>query len=103
MMCFVEEWGWKKIYPCPCDYTKHHLLSHYLVKVTHSIPACIGEVTLNSKQLDKDSPVSVFAVRRCYVAAQEGTFFEGSGYAALGMYYQQFQKRALGFTSPLRR
>ncbi|XP_024619438.1 laminin subunit alpha-1 [Neophocaena asiaeorientalis asiaeorientalis] len=51
--------------------------------ITHSIPACIGEVTVNSKQLDEDSPVSAFAVNRCYAAAQEGTFFEGSGYAAL--------------------
>ncbi|XP_012581228.1 PREDICTED: laminin subunit alpha-1 [Condylura cristata] len=51
--------------------------------ITHSIPACIGEVTVNSKQLDKDSPASVFAVTRCYTAAQEGTFFDGSGYATL--------------------
>ncbi|XP_026264666.2 laminin subunit alpha-1 [Urocitellus parryii] len=51
--------------------------------ITHSIPACIGEVSVNSKQLDKDSPVSAFAVGRCYTTAQEGTFFDGSGYAAL--------------------
>ncbi|XP_062932695.1 laminin subunit alpha-1 [Cynocephalus volans] len=51
--------------------------------ITHSVPACIGEVTVNSKQLDKDIPVSAFAVNRCYAVAQEGTFFEGSGYAAL--------------------
>uniref|UniRef100_A0A8D2DDJ7 Laminin G domain-containing protein n=1 Tax=Sciurus vulgaris TaxID=55149 RepID=A0A8D2DDJ7_SCIVU len=51
--------------------------------ITHSIPACIREVTVNSRQLDKDSPVSAFAVGRCYAVAQEGTFFEGSGYAAL--------------------
>ncbi|MBZ3888985.1 Laminin subunit alpha-1 [Sciurus carolinensis] len=51
--------------------------------ITHSIPACISEVTVNSRQLDKDSPVSAFAVGRCYAVAQEGTFFEGSGYAAL--------------------
>uniref|UniRef100_A0A8I5P4F0 Laminin G domain-containing protein n=2 Tax=Papio anubis TaxID=9555 RepID=A0A8I5P4F0_PAPAN len=51
--------------------------------ITHSIPACIGDVTVNSKQLDKDSPVSTFTVNRCYAAAQEGTFFDGSGYAAL--------------------
>ncbi|ERE84378.1 laminin subunit alpha-1 [Cricetulus griseus] len=50
---------------------------------THSIPACIKEVTVNGKQLDKDSPMSAFAVDRCYAVAQEGTFFEGSGYAAL--------------------
>ncbi|XP_033010826.1 laminin subunit alpha-1 [Lacerta agilis] len=51
--------------------------------ITHSIPACIGGVTINSKQLDKESPVSNFAVNKCYVAAQEGTFFDGSGFAAL--------------------
>ncbi|EPY79313.1 laminin subunit alpha-1 isoform 1 [Camelus ferus] len=51
--------------------------------VTHSIPACIGEVTVNGKQLGKDNAESAFAVSRCYAAAQKGTFFEGSGYAAL--------------------
>ncbi|XP_060056690.1 laminin subunit alpha-1 [Erinaceus europaeus] len=51
--------------------------------VTHSIPACVGEVTVNNRRLDKDSPVSSFAVSRCYAEAQEGTFFDGSGYAAL--------------------
>ncbi|KAL1287376.1 LAMA1 [Ovibos moschatus] len=51
--------------------------------ITHSIPACLGEVTVNSQKLDTDSPVSALAVTRCYAVAQEGTFFEGSGYAAL--------------------
>ncbi|KAI4555165.1 hypothetical protein MJT46_015551 [Ovis ammon polii x Ovis aries] len=51
--------------------------------ITHSIPACLREVTVNSQKLDTDSPVSAFAVTRCYAVAQEGTFFEGSGYAAL--------------------
>ncbi|NXR05633.1 LAMA1 protein, partial [Semnornis frantzii] len=51
--------------------------------VTHSIPACIGDMTVNSKQLDKESPVSIFAVNKCYVTAQEGTFFDGTGFAAL--------------------
>ncbi|XP_007947206.1 laminin subunit alpha-1 [Orycteropus afer afer] len=50
--------------------------------ITHSIPACIGEVTINSKPLEKDSLMSTFAVNKCYAVAQEGTFFEGSGYAA---------------------
>uniref|UniRef100_A0A8C4MPQ1 Laminin subunit alpha-1 n=1 Tax=Equus asinus asinus TaxID=83772 RepID=A0A8C4MPQ1_EQUAS len=54
--------------------------------ISLDIPACIGEVTVNSKQLDKDSPVSAFAVTRCYAVAQEGTFFEGSGYAAFEGY-----------------
>ncbi|XP_058412658.1 laminin subunit alpha-1 isoform X1 [Diceros bicornis minor] len=62
----------------PSDYRARNIGN-----ITHSIPACIGEVTVNGKQLDEDSPVSTFAVTRCYVAAQEGTFFEGSGYAAL--------------------
>lgn len=52
--------------------------------MTHSIPACIGSMTINSKQLDKESPVSIFAVNKCYAAVQDGTFFDGSGFAALG-------------------
>lgn len=63
------------------------LPAHYRARsigtITHSIPACIGDVTVNSQQLDKDRPASAFAVDRCYSVAQEGTFFEGSGYAAL--------------------
>ncbi|KAM3839038.1 laminin subunit alpha-1 [Vipera latastei] len=57
----------------------------YLTKnirnITHSIPACIGEVTINSKQLD--SLVSTFAVNKCYAVIQKGTYFDGSGFAAL--------------------
>ncbi|XP_055466158.1 laminin subunit alpha-1 [Psammomys obesus] len=60
-----------------------HYRARNIGMVTHSIPACLGEVTVNGKQLDKDSPASAFAVGRCYAVAQEGTFFEGSGYAAL--------------------
>lgn len=63
------------------------LPSHYRARnigtITHSIPACIGEIMVNGQQLDKDRPLSASAVDRCYVVAQEGTFFEGSGYAAL--------------------
>ncbi|XP_076992059.1 laminin subunit alpha-1 isoform X2 [Tamandua tetradactyla] len=50
---------------------------------THSVPACIREVTVNSERLDKERPASTHAVTKCYTEAQEGTFFEGSGYAAL--------------------
>lgn len=39
---------------------------------------------MNGKQVHKDGLVSVFAVNKCYVAAQEGTFFDGSGFLALG-------------------
>ncbi|KAK2094641.1 Laminin subunit alpha-1 [Saguinus oedipus] len=51
--------------------------------ITHSISACIGDMRVNSKQLDKDNVVSAFAVNRCFSVAQEGTFFDGSGYVAL--------------------
>uniref|UniRef100_A0A8C4MNA2 Laminin subunit alpha-1 n=1 Tax=Equus asinus asinus TaxID=83772 RepID=A0A8C4MNA2_EQUAS len=44
----------------------------------------VSRLSSAGKQLDKDSPVSAFAVTRCYAVAQEGTFFEGSGYAAFG-------------------
>ncbi|KAI6075043.1 Laminin subunit alpha-1 [Aix galericulata] len=62
----------------PLDYVAKNLGN-----VTHSIPACIGSMTINSKQLDKESLVSIFAVNKCYVTVQEGTFFDGSGFAAL--------------------
>lgn len=39
---------------------------------------------MNGKPLDHESPVSIFAVNSCYRAVQEGTFFDGSGFAALG-------------------
>ncbi|NXV72670.1 LAMA1 protein, partial [Atlantisia rogersi] len=51
--------------------------------VTHSIAACIGSLMINSKQLDNESPVSIFAVNTCYATVQDGTFFDGSGFAAL--------------------
>uniref|UniRef100_A0A8C3PRK5 Basement membrane-specific heparan sulfate proteoglycan core protein n=1 Tax=Calidris pygmaea TaxID=425635 RepID=A0A8C3PRK5_9CHAR len=62
----------------PLDYVPKNLGN-----VTHSIPACIGSLTINSKQLDNESPVSIFAVNKCYVTVQDGTFFDGSGFAAL--------------------
>ncbi|XP_069813854.1 laminin subunit alpha-1 isoform X1 [Dendropsophus ebraccatus] len=51
--------------------------------VTHSIPACISNVTINGKQLDKDGAIAIHAVNKCYASAQEGTYFDGSGFAAL--------------------
>uniref|UniRef100_A0A663M6Q6 Laminin subunit alpha-1 n=1 Tax=Athene cunicularia TaxID=194338 RepID=A0A663M6Q6_ATHCN len=62
----------------PLDYVPKNLGN-----VTHSIPACIGNMTINSKQLDDKSPISIFAVNKCYVTVQDGTFFDGSGFAAL--------------------
>uniref|UniRef100_A0A8C3QB86 Laminin subunit alpha-1 n=1 Tax=Geospiza parvula TaxID=87175 RepID=A0A8C3QB86_GEOPR len=62
----------------PLDYVPKNLGN-----VTHSIPACIGSMTINGKQLDNESPVSIFAVNKCYETVQDGTFFDGSGFAAL--------------------
>ncbi|NXY84481.1 LAMA1 protein, partial [Alcedo cyanopectus] len=62
----------------PLDYVPKNLGN-----VTHSIPACIANMTVNSRQLDRESPISIFAVNKCYGRAQEGTFFDGSGFAAL--------------------
>ncbi|MBN3307029.1 LAMA1 protein, partial [Amia calva] len=62
----------------PLDYTAKNIGN-----VTHSIPGCINSVMLNNKPLDRDSPVSAHSVDKCYTAAQEGTFFNGTGFAAL--------------------
>uniref|UniRef100_W5M522 Laminin, alpha 1 n=1 Tax=Lepisosteus oculatus TaxID=7918 RepID=W5M522_LEPOC len=51
--------------------------------VTHSVPACIRKVMLNNNLLDTKSPASVHALGSCYTGAQEGTYFEGTGFAAL--------------------
>ncbi|ELK05743.1 Laminin subunit alpha-1 [Pteropus alecto] len=44
---------------------------------------CMGLILLWLCLFNRGTPVSAFAVARCYAEAQEGTFFEGSGYAAL--------------------
>ncbi|XP_078073116.1 laminin subunit alpha-1 [Mustelus asterias] len=62
----------------PLDYTAKRIGN-----ATHSIPACLGNVTLNNKPLDMERPVSILTVGRCYTAIQEGTFFDGTGFAAL--------------------
>lgn len=41
-------------------------------------------MTINGKHMDNESPVSIFAVNKCYETVQDGTFFDGSGFAALG-------------------
>ncbi|KAM9308338.1 laminin subunit alpha-1 [Gastrophryne carolinensis] len=51
--------------------------------VTHSIPACISDVSINSKLLNRDGAIAVQGVNKCYVSAQDGTHFDGTGFAAL--------------------
>ncbi|XP_043922451.1 laminin subunit alpha-1 [Protopterus annectens] len=62
----------------PSDYT-----AKKLGNVTYSVPGCIEKVNLNNKLLGKESPLSIHAVSSCYAAAQEGTFFDGTGFATL--------------------
>ncbi|XP_078543662.1 laminin subunit alpha-1 [Lissotriton helveticus] len=63
------------------------LPSNYTIKklgiVSNSMVSCIGNVTINSKLLDIQAPLSKAFVDKCYVTVQEGTFFDGSGHAAL--------------------
>lgn len=51
--------------------------------VTHSIPACISSVSVNSKQLNREGALSIHGVNKCYISAQQGTYFDGTGFAAL--------------------
>ncbi|XP_033856869.3 laminin subunit alpha-1-like [Acipenser ruthenus] len=67
----------------PLDFT-----AKKIGNVTHSVPACISNVMLNNKPLDRDNPISVYAVNRCYETAQEGTHFDGTGFAALAKGYK---------------
>ncbi|MGH0167527.1 UNVERIFIED_CONTAM: hypothetical protein FKN15_052759, partial [Acipenser sinensis] len=67
----------------PLDFT-----AKKIGNVTHSVPACINNVMLNNKPLDQDNPISVYAVNRCYETAQEGTHFDGTGFAALAKGYK---------------
>ncbi|KAG8442156.1 hypothetical protein GDO86_011091 [Hymenochirus boettgeri] len=62
----------------PLDYTAKNIGN-----VTHSIPACISNVMINNKQLHKDNAIAIHAVKKCYALAQRGTYFDGTGYAAL--------------------
>ncbi|KAG5268865.1 hypothetical protein AALO_G00217340 [Alosa alosa] len=50
--------------------------------VTHSLAACVQAVLLNSVKMNLRTPLSAHAVGECFSSAQEGTFFNGSGYAA---------------------
>uniref|UniRef100_A0A3B3SV33 Laminin subunit alpha 1 n=1 Tax=Paramormyrops kingsleyae TaxID=1676925 RepID=A0A3B3SV33_9TELE len=64
------------------------LPSNYTAKnignVTHSIAGCVRDVTLNGHPLDTQSPIQAFGVTPCFTHAQEGTFFNGTGFAAFG-------------------
>uniref|UniRef100_A0A673Z070 Laminin, alpha 1 n=1 Tax=Salmo trutta TaxID=8032 RepID=A0A673Z070_SALTR len=61
----------------------HTYTAKKIGNVTHSLAGCIQKVILNSVELDTQSPVSEHSTAHCFTAAQDGTFFNGSGYAAL--------------------
>ncbi|XP_063063630.1 laminin subunit alpha-1 [Engraulis encrasicolus] len=50
--------------------------------VTHSLAGCIQGVLLNSVKLNMNRPLSSHGTGECFSTAQEGTFFNGTGYAA---------------------
>ncbi|KAJ8374971.1 hypothetical protein SKAU_G00055510 [Synaphobranchus kaupii] len=61
----------------PHDYTAKNIGN-----VTHSLAGCVRNVMLNKASLDTNSPASAHATSLCFTEAQEGTYFNGTGYAA---------------------
>uniref|UniRef100_A0A6Q2WY45 Laminin, alpha 1 n=1 Tax=Esox lucius TaxID=8010 RepID=A0A6Q2WY45_ESOLU len=64
----------------------HTYTARKIGNVTHSLASCIQNVMLNSVKLNTESPMSEHSTAHCFTAAQDGTFFNGSGYAALNGY-----------------
>ncbi|NXJ67843.1 LAMA2 protein, partial [Rostratula benghalensis] len=55
--------------------------------VTYSIQGCIRGFQMTEWPVDLDNPTSSFKVGKCFVAAREGTYFDGTGFAkAVGAY-----------------
>uniref|UniRef100_A0A8B9K1Y3 Basement membrane-specific heparan sulfate proteoglycan core protein n=1 Tax=Astyanax mexicanus TaxID=7994 RepID=A0A8B9K1Y3_ASTMX len=50
--------------------------------VTHSIAGCMQKVKLNGAEVNLQNTASSHHTGLCFTSAQEGTFFNGSGYAA---------------------
>ncbi|KAM3860333.1 laminin subunit alpha-1 [Diretmus argenteus] len=53
------------------------------INVTSSFPGCIRSVSLNGIKLDMSNPSSQHDVTSCFTNHQTGSYFNGSGYAAL--------------------
>ncbi|XP_069052056.1 laminin subunit alpha-2 isoform X1 [Lepisosteus oculatus] len=55
--------------------------------VVYSINACIRNFKMLNSMLDLDNPTSSYNIGSCYVNAQKGTYFDGTGFAkAVGAY-----------------
>ncbi|MGH0147204.1 UNVERIFIED_CONTAM: hypothetical protein FKN15_055746 [Acipenser sinensis] len=53
--------------------------------VVYSINACIRNFKMLNSALDLDNPTSSYNVGTCFVNAQTGTYFNGTGYAKTGI------------------
>ncbi|XP_074549755.1 laminin subunit alpha-1 [Halichoeres trimaculatus] len=53
------------------------------INVSSSFPGCVRSVSLNGAKLDLSQPTSRHDVTSCFTNDQTGSFFNGSGYAAL--------------------
>ncbi|XP_052640257.1 laminin subunit alpha-2 isoform X4 [Harpia harpyja] len=49
--------------------------------VTYSIDGCIRSFKMTESPVDLDNPTSSFNVGKCFVSAQKGTYFDGTGFA----------------------
>ncbi|XP_072536108.1 laminin subunit alpha-1 [Salminus brasiliensis] len=61
----------------PPDYT-----AKKIGNVTHSTAGCMQKVKLNGAEVNLQNAASAHHTGPCFTSAQEGTFFNGSGYAA---------------------
>ncbi|XP_055492345.1 laminin subunit alpha-2 [Leucoraja erinacea] len=50
-------------------------------RVVYSINACIRNFRLNDKTFDLDNPASSLDVGTCFLNSQQGTYFDGTGFA----------------------
>ncbi|XP_044032400.1 laminin subunit alpha-1 isoform X1 [Siniperca chuatsi] len=53
------------------------------INVSSSFPGCVHSVSLNGAMLDLSKPASQHDVTSCFTNDQTGSYFNGSGYAAL--------------------
>ncbi|XP_075780255.1 laminin subunit alpha-2 isoform X2 [Pelodiscus sinensis] len=49
--------------------------------ITYSIDGCIRNFKMTEASVDLDNPTSSFNVGKCFMSAEKGTFFDGTGFA----------------------
>uniref|UniRef100_A0A8C3H0K1 Laminin subunit alpha-2 n=1 Tax=Corvus moneduloides TaxID=1196302 RepID=A0A8C3H0K1_CORMO len=49
--------------------------------ILHSIDGCIRNFKMTESPVDLDNPTTSFNVGKCFVTAQKGTYFDGTGFA----------------------